>query len=172
MCASMAIKPSWFSAQWVMLAITILLFVLVALFVDLKPVVDENFFFSTSDPGVQQSKKVEQRFPSQPQLILAVSSHDITSQRYLSRLQRLTQKIQAIDEVTGVKSLTAGPKSTADALASPFGAGCSWRRIRSPAMSSSFLKTLLRKSRSRRSRRSCMKRAKTIFKFISLARLT
>ena len=69
----MATKPPWFSAQWVMLAITILLFVLVALFVDLKPVVDGNFFFSTSDPGVQQSKKVEQRFPSQPQLILAVS---------------------------------------------------------------------------------------------------
>jgi len=120
----MATKPPWFSAQWVMLAITILLFVLVALFVDLKPVVDENFFFSTSDPGVQQSKKVEQRFPLQPQLILAVSSHDITSQRYLSRLQHLTQKIQAIDEVTGVKSLTAGPKSPADALASPF-----WRRL-------------------------------------------
>ena len=107
-----------------MLAITILLFVLVALFVDLKPVVDENFFFSTSDPGVQQSKKVEQRFPSQPQLILSVSSHDITSPRYLSRLQRLTQKIQAIDEVTGVKSLTAGPKSPSDGLASPF-----WRRL-------------------------------------------
>src|SRR5438132_5109516 len=120
----MPTNPRWFSAQWVMLAITILLCVLVALFVDLKPVVDENFFFSTSDPGVQQSKKVEQRFPSQPQLILAVSSHDITSQRYLSRLQGLTQKIQAIDEVTGVKSLTAGPKSPADALASPF-----WRRL-------------------------------------------
>src|SRR5438477_2072378 len=120
----MPTKPSWFSAQRVMLAITILLCVLVALFVDLKPVVDENFFFSTSDPGVQQSKKVEQRFPSQPQLILAVSSHDITSPRYLSRLQHLTQKIQAIDEVTGVKSLTAGPKSPGDALASPF-----WRRL-------------------------------------------
>src|SRR5437868_3517839 len=120
----MPTNPRWFSAQWVMLAITILLFVLVALFVDLKPVVDENFFFSSSDPGVQQSKKVEQRFPSQPQLILAVSSHDITSPRYLSRLQHLTQKIQAIDEVTGVKSLTAGPKSPGDALASPF-----WRRL-------------------------------------------
>lgn len=120
----MPTKLPWFSAQWVMLAITILLFVLVALFVDLKPVVDENFFFSSSDPGVQQSKKVEQRFPSQPQLILAVSSRDITSSRYLSRLQRLTEKIQTIDEVTGVKSLTAGPKTPADALASPF-----WRRL-------------------------------------------
>src|SRR5438067_5380029 len=120
----MATKPSWFSAQWVMLAITILLFVLVALFVDLKPVVDENFFFSTSDPGVQQSKKVEQRFPSQPQLILAVSSQDISSPRYLGRIQRLTQQIQTMDEVSTVKSLTAGPKSFQDALEGQF-----WRRL-------------------------------------------
>src|SRR6058998_957962 len=118
--------PNWKKlpgAHWEMLAFTVVLFVLVAVFVDLKPVVDENFFFSSSDPGVQQSKKGEQRFPSQPQLILAVSSHDITSSRYLSRLQALTEKIRAIDEVTGVKSLTAGPKTPADALASPF-----WRR--------------------------------------------
>ena len=54
-----------------MLAITIVLFVLVAVFVDLKPVVDENFFFSTSDPGFQQSKKIEQRFPARPEVIIA-----------------------------------------------------------------------------------------------------
>src|SRR5436189_5715387 len=114
----MPTKPPWFGTQWVMLAITILLFVLVALFVDLKPVVDENFFFSTTDPGVQQSKKIEQRFPSQPQLILTVGSSDITSAGYLSRIQRLTQKIQTIDEVSGVKSLAAGPKGVSDALAS------------------------------------------------------
>ena len=44
-------KLTRFSAHWEMLAITAVLFVLVAVFVDLKPVVDENFFFSTSDPG-------------------------------------------------------------------------------------------------------------------------
>jgi uncharacterized protein YybS (DUF2232 family) len=61
-------------AHWMMLAVTVVLFVLVAVIVDLKPVVEENFFFSTSDPGFGQSKKIEQRFPSQLQLILAVSS--------------------------------------------------------------------------------------------------
>src|ERR1041385_8398074 len=120
----MPTKPPWFSAQWVMLAITILLFVLVALFVDLKPVVDENFFFSTSDPQFRQSKKIEERFPSQPELILAVSSRDISSPRYLSRIERLSQRIKAIDSVTTVKSLTEGPKSFQDALASPF-----WSRL-------------------------------------------
>src|SRR5438105_12943975 len=88
--------PLRFGAHWEMLAVTVALFVLVAVFVDLKPVVEENFFFSTSDPGLAQSKKTEQRFPSQPEIILAVSSSDISSPRYLERIQTLTQALQAI----------------------------------------------------------------------------
>src|SRR3954453_17911337 len=106
----MARTPLWFGAQWLILAFTLGLFICVAVFVDLKPVVDENFFFSTTDPGVQQSKKVEQWFPSQPQLILTVGSSDITSSGYLSRIQRLTQKIQAIDEVSGGQKSCRRPK--------------------------------------------------------------
>src|SRR5216110_2608549 len=60
--------------HWAMLVIASGLFVLVATFVDLKPVVDQNFFFSTNDPGILQTKKIERRFPSQPEVILAVSS--------------------------------------------------------------------------------------------------
>jgi uncharacterized protein len=113
-----------FGAHWEMLAITAALFVLVVVFVDLKPVVEENFFFSTSDPGFGQSKKIEQRFPSQPQLVVAVSSSDISSPRYLGRIQKLTQEIEGIEGVSAVKSLTAGPKNFQDALASPF-----WSRL-------------------------------------------
>src|SRR2546429_2282520 len=111
-------------AHWEMLAVTAALFVLVMVFVDLKPVVEENFFFATSDPGFGQSKKIEQRFPSQPQLVVAVSSSDISSPRYLGRIQKLTQEIEGIGGVTAVKSLTAGPKNFQDALASPF-----WSRL-------------------------------------------
>ena len=60
--------------HWLMVAITGILFGLVAAFVDLKPVVDENFFFSTSDPQFRQTKRFEKRFPSHPELIFAVSS--------------------------------------------------------------------------------------------------
>lgn len=107
-----------------MLAITGVLFVLVATFVDLRPVVDENFFFSTSDPGIRQTKKIEHQFPSQPEVILTVSSRDISSSRYLSRIQRLTQHVRAIGGVSAVKSLAEGPKSFEDALKSPF-----WSRL-------------------------------------------
>src|SRR6184192_3248287 len=111
-------------SHWLMFIITGVLFVLVATFVDLKPVVDENFFFLTNDPGIIQTKKIERRFPSQPEVILAVSSRDISSQRYLGRIQKLTQRVHTIGGVNAVKSLAEGPKSFDDALKSPF-----WSRL-------------------------------------------
>src|ERR1041384_6316894 len=92
------VLPIW--SHWLMLIITAVLLVLVAIFVDLKPVVDQNFFFSTNDPGIQQTKKIEQRFPSQPEVILAVSSRDISSPRYLERIQKLTQRVHSIGGVS------------------------------------------------------------------------
>jgi predicted RND superfamily exporter protein len=114
--------PVW--SHWLMLIVTAVLFVIVATLVDLKPVVDENFFFSTSDPGIQQTKKIEHRFPSRTEVILTVSSRDISSSRYLERIQTLTQRVHTISGVSAVKSLTEGPKSFDDAIKSPF-----WSRL-------------------------------------------
>src|ERR1051326_5152851 len=111
-------------AHWEMLAVAGVLFVLVVVFVDLRPHVDENFFFSTSDPGVKQSKKIEQTFPSRPELILTVSSRDISSPKYVERIGKLTREVQSISTVTAVKSVTEGPKSLQDAIESPF-----WSRL-------------------------------------------
>src|SRR5438270_4621289 len=55
---------------------------------------------------------------------MAVSTQDSSSPQYLGRIQRRTQQHEAIDEVSAVKSLTAGPKSFQDALEGPF-----WRRL-------------------------------------------
>jgi uncharacterized protein len=110
--------------HWQMVALTVALFVIVLVFVDLKPHVDENFFFSTRDPGFGQEKKIEQHFPSQPQLILAVSSSDISSPQYFERIQKLTQEVDTIDGITSVKSIASGPKNFQDALESPF-----WSRL-------------------------------------------
>jgi uncharacterized protein len=107
-----------------MLAVTVVLFGLVATLVDLKPHVDENFFFSSSDPQFQESKQIDELFPAGSQIVLSVSSSDISSERYLERLEQLTQKIKSIDSVTGVRSLTDGPKDFADAEKSPF-----WKRL-------------------------------------------
>ena len=113
-------NPIPLGSHWLMLAITGVLLLSVAILVDLNPVVDQNFFFSTNDPGIQQTKKIEQRFPSQPEVILAVSSRDISSPRYLERIQKLTQRAHSIGGVSAIKSLAEGPKSFEDALKSPF----------------------------------------------------
>src|SRR5205807_6003222 len=91
-------------AHWEMLAVAAVLFILVAVFVDLKPVVEENFFFSTSDPGFAQSNKIDKSFPSQPQLVLAVSSSDISSPRYLERIQKLSREVRSEEHTSELQS--------------------------------------------------------------------
>ena len=98
----------WLETPWAMLTITGVLFGLVALFVDLKPVVNEGFFFSSTDPQFRKSKKIEKRFPAPTEILLNVASNDISSPRYLERIGKLTREIQEIDAVSSVKSLTNG----------------------------------------------------------------
>ena len=52
MKAPLALWKKLSGAHWEMLAVTAVLFLLVAVFVDLKPVVEENFFFASSCSGV------------------------------------------------------------------------------------------------------------------------
>ena len=111
-------------AHWQMIGLTIALFLIVAVFVDLKPHVDENFFFAATDPAFGQQKKVEQHFSSEPDLLLVASTQNIASAQYLARLQTLTQRVESIDGVSAVKSLANGPKNVQDAIASPF-----WSRL-------------------------------------------
>ena len=57
-------------------------------------------FLAGSLLGVRrQASKIDQRFPSSLELILAVLSHDISSPRYLGRIARLTDRIREINEV-------------------------------------------------------------------------
>lgn len=112
------------SPPGMMLAATVVLLLLVYVFVDLKPQVDQQFFFSSDDPQLQESNAIDRRFPSGSQLILSVSSPDISSNAYLERLERLTGQIAAIPSVTGVRSLADGPKDYEEAEKSPF-----WSRL-------------------------------------------
>ncbi len=111
-------------AHYWMMGITVLLFCAVALFVDLKPRVDANFFFSSSDPQFRQEARIDKIFPSDDQLIVSVAAPDIASDSYLSRIGDLTQELASIKSVTQVESLTSGPKNFEDAMKSPF-----WHRL-------------------------------------------
>jgi predicted RND superfamily exporter protein len=110
--------------HWLMLGVTAALFGMVAGFVDLKPRVGSNFFFSSDDPQFQESAKIDRMFTSGSQLIVSVASPNISSEHYLDRLAQMTQQLQSIETVTSVESLTDGPKNFKDAEKSPF-----WNRL-------------------------------------------
>jgi predicted RND superfamily exporter protein len=110
--------------HWLFLALTILLLGLVATFVDLKPHIDENFFFSSHDPIAQESDKIDRMFGGDSQLILAVAAPDITSPRYLERLGRLTEQLDSIPSVDSVESLAEGPRTSKTPKKVRCGRGC------------------------------------------------
>ena len=100
------------------------LFLAVSLFVDLKPQVGGNFFFSSNDAAFKESAKIDRMFPSGSQLIVSVASPNISSEHYLQRIGALTQELETVPSVTSVESLTEGPKDFEDAEKSPL-----WKRL-------------------------------------------
>lgn len=96
--------------------------------VDLQPSVSEDFFFSENDPAVREIKWVSEAFPSTGDFLLVnVASPNIRSERYFNQIYKLTESIKAIEGVTGVQSISEGPKDFADALESEM-----WRRLLIP----------------------------------------
>ena len=66
------------NVHWLFLALTAVLFLVLLKFVDLKPHVSENFFFSSRDPIAQESDKIDRIFGQDSQLILSVAAPDIS----------------------------------------------------------------------------------------------
>ncbi len=109
--------------HWVMVAVTLVLFGLAALFVDLKPEVRENFFFSPKDPEFQQTAKIDKLFPGGSQMVVNVAG-PLASEGYQEKIGRLTNQIEALKGVTSASSLADGPKNLEDAEKSAF-----WSRL-------------------------------------------
>ncbi len=108
-------------------------------FVDLKPKVEENFFFSSDDPQFQADKSISKLFPQPPQIILSARG-DITSADYQKRVDQLTAELLLLPEVVDVQSLGRGPKDIQHALESPL-----WRRaLVSTDKKSSFISVLIK----------------------------
>lgn len=104
-------------------AVTVLFIFFVFRYVDLRPRVDQNFFFSSTDPQVQADRLISKIFVQEPQLILSAKGN-IRSPRYLRKLRGLTNELSAIPEIDAVESLNRGPRNTDDALKSPL-----WKRV-------------------------------------------
>ncbi len=93
-------------------------------YVNITPKVEEDFFFSSSDPRLQQEKHLSKLFKRRDaQLIICVLG-DIKSAGYVEKIKDLSQNIKSVAGVIGVVSITNGPNNVYDSLNSPF-----WRRL-------------------------------------------
>lgn len=102
--------------------------------VDLKPVVEESFFFSNEDPQLKEDKEISRIFLQPSQLILSAKG-DIHSKNYHEDVRNLSEAFRALPEVYAVQSLSHGPDGIEDALKSPL-----WKRtILSRDQEASFL---------------------------------
>ncbi len=106
---------------------------------DLKPQVEENFFFASNDPQFQADKNISKLFPQKPQIILSAKG-DIYSKEYQKRIDQLTGELILLPEVVEVQSLGRGPRNIEEALESPL-----WSRaLISTDKKSSFISVLIK----------------------------
>lgn len=92
-------------------------------FVDLRPKVDENFFFSSDDPQFREDKLISEIFPQPPQIIIGARG-DIRSPSYAEKIEEISSELASLPEVFSVQSLTRGPDDLKDAFKSPL-----WKRV-------------------------------------------
>jgi predicted RND superfamily exporter protein len=90
---------------------------------NLEPQVTENFFFSSDDPQLLADRKISGFFPQPPQIIIGVKG-DVHSHAYVRKIEGLTAELSSLPGVTGVFSLTKGPRDPKDAFESPL-----WKRF-------------------------------------------
>ena len=88
-------------AAWVATAIAVLGLILVALFVDLSPRVEGDFFFAEDDPQMQASRAVGERFPSSPQVILRVEDRADDPDAYQRSIAELTEELFQVEGIAG-----------------------------------------------------------------------
>jgi len=118
--------PPWVGAALVLLLAAAAV-AFVALFVDLTPRVEGDFFFASDDPQLRASAEIDALFPSRPQVLVAARAPDPRSPEALERVRRLTGELKRLPGVASVLSAASGPPSPAAAFEGPF-----WGRLLAP----------------------------------------
>ncbi len=109
---------------WTFLALTFLSIIILAKYVNLKPEVSDDFFFSSEDPQFQSEKEISKLFVRNDSMVVLCASGDIESWRYQDKIFDLSEALLGLGAVVGVRSLTHGPNDFKDALKSPM-----WKRL-------------------------------------------
>jgi predicted RND superfamily exporter protein len=101
----------WRLAPYASLALAAVAVVSVALFVDLSPRVEGEFFFAADDPQMQASRRVAEDFPAGSQVILRVEDLVGDADAYRDRIERLTASLLVTPGVENAYSISTNDPS-------------------------------------------------------------
>lgn len=93
------------AAPWLACGLAVVGVTLVALFVDISPRVEGDFFFSDDDPQMVASRTVSERFPGGAQILLRVEDLVGDTAAYRARVLSLADDLMAVDGITGGYSI-------------------------------------------------------------------
>ncbi len=108
---------------WLLFGLTLIVGLAFVVWVDLRPHVDEDFFFAADNPEFEEDTALNRLFPSEHQILLSLPG-DIFAEDYRTGIRTLSDSLAILPGVTGVLSLSHGPRGLQDALQSPL-----WSRI-------------------------------------------
>jgi predicted RND superfamily exporter protein len=109
---------------WVFIGLTLISAVVLFKDVNLVPRVDNNFFFSNTDPQFQDENFISRSFKRKDTLLIVNASGRIWSEKYMDRVREVSDTLVALKGVVTVKSITHGPRGLEDAIRGPL-----WHRL-------------------------------------------
>ena len=105
--------------------IILIIWSLFFIFVDLTPEVGQDFFFSKDSKIYKENKEVARKFPFDGnQILLGLPDKDITSEKYINRIKRISDALSGYKGIKRVVSMTHGPSDPEDVLDHPL-----WKRL-------------------------------------------
>ncbi len=112
---------------WVFIVLTIISAIVLFNFVNLVPRVDNNFFFSSTDPQFQDENLISHLFKRKDSLLIVNAAGRIDSKEYMQKVHDLGLSLLKLDGIAAVKSIAQGPSGLEDAIKGPL-----WNRLLIP----------------------------------------
>lgn len=116
--------PQLSKEAWVFVCLTIASATVLFNYVNLVPHVDNNFFFSNTDPQFKDENLISHYFKRKDSLLIINAAGRIDSNEYMQKVHKLSQALLTLKGIAGVKSIAQGPSSLEDAIKGPL-----WERL-------------------------------------------
>src|SRR5277367_2751743 len=89
---------------WTFIFLTVISAVVLFNYVNLVPRVDNNFFFSNSDPQFQDENSISRLFKRKDTLLILNAAGPIRSPEYFQKVHDLGESLLKLEGISGVKS--------------------------------------------------------------------